>query len=64
MILSKNDFLIKLENLSYLHFSIYQKGIILFITLYEEEGLARYVIMESLSDEEYYTLMLALEKNK
>ncbi len=58
------DFLQKIETVSYLHFQLYSKGEILFITLCTSEELEQYLIREFIPPTEHPPIIRKLEKHR
>lgn len=59
-----DEFLESLEKQSYLKYALYTKEQMLFITLYDDEEMEKYIIIEAIDREKHPEILAALEKNK
>ncbi len=64
MVIKLDNFLKKLEQVSYVAYKLYNVNDILFVTLYSEEDLEKYVIIEPVPAQQRLEVAAALEYNK
>jgi hypothetical protein len=64
MMIKLKDFLDRLENQSYLQYSIDNLNQNLFITLYDSDEAEKYLIIESVSKDEHPPILRALEQHR